>query len=147
MTRQRPSSAISHQSSRLVFSWPVRVYYEDTDFGGVVYYANYLKFMERARTEWLRSLGFAQTGLAADHGVMFVVRSIALKYLKPARMDDPLEVSVELAVAGASHIGLVQRVQRGEECLVTATVDIACVQTDTFKPARIPAPITEKIEK
>jgi acyl-CoA thioester hydrolase len=127
------------------FSWPVRVYYEDTDLGGVVYYANYLKFLERARTEWLRSLGFAQTELAARSGVVFVVRSIALDYLKPARFDDLLAITVELADAGASRIGLAQRVLRGEECLVTATVDIACVQTATFKPVRIPGDLVEKI--
>ena len=127
------------------FSWPVRVYYEDTDLGGVVYYANYLKFMERARTAWLGSLGFTQTGLATANGVVFVVRSISLDYLKPARLDDMLEITVALADAGASRIGLAQRVQRGAECLVTATVDVACVQTATFKPARIPAPIREKL--
>jgi acyl-CoA thioester hydrolase len=129
------------------FSWPVRVYYEDTDLGGVVYYANYLKFLERARTEWLRSLGFAQTELAARHGVVFVVRSIALEYLKPARFDDELQVTVELADAGASRIGLAQRVQRGGECLVTATVDVACVQTATFKPVRIPAHLIDQMQE
>jgi acyl-CoA thioester hydrolase len=111
----------------------------------VVYYANYLKILDSARTEWLRSLGFAQSELAARHGVVFVVRSIALDYLKPARFDDMLEITVALADAGASRIGLAQRVRRGEECLVTATVDIACVQTDTFKPVRIPGPIRERL--
>jgi acyl-CoA thioester hydrolase len=130
-----------------MFTWPVRVYYEDTDLGGVVYYANYLKFLERARTEWLRSLGFMQTELAAAHGVVFVVRSIALDYLKPARFDDSLEVSVELADIGASRIGLAQRVRRGAEDLVTADVDIACVHTATFKPARIPGVILAAMEK
>jgi acyl-CoA thioester hydrolase len=129
------------------FSWPVRVYYEDTDLGGVVYYANYLKFLERARTEWLRSLGFAQTELAAAHGVVFVVRSIGLDYLKPARFDDSLEVTVEIADTGASRIGLAQRVRRGAEDLVTADVDIACVHTATFRPARIPGAILAAMEK
>jgi acyl-CoA thioester hydrolase len=129
------------------FSWPVRVYYEDTDLGGVVYYANYLKFLERARTEWLRSLGFAQTVLAADHGVVFVVRSIALDYLKPARFDDQLDVKVEIADIGASRIGLAQRVRRGADDLMTANVDIACVQTTTFKPVRIPGAILAAMGK
>jgi len=129
------------------FSWPVRVYYEDTDLGGVVYYANYLKFLERARTEWLRSLGFAQTELAARHGVAFVVRAIALDYLKPARFDDMLDITVALAEAGASRIGVAQRVRRGAEDLVTADVDIACVHTATFKPARIPGHLIEKIRE
>ena len=123
------------------------MYYEDTDLGGVVYYANYLKFLERARTEWLRSLGYGQTELAARHGVVFVVRSIALDYLKPARFDDMLEITVALADLGASRIGLAQRVQRADACLVTATVDIACVQTTTFKPVRIPGHLAEKIGK
>ena len=123
------------------------MYYEDTDLGGVVYYANYLKFLERARTEWLRSLGFAQTVLAAEHGVVFVVRSIALDYLKPARFDDQLDVTVEIADTGASRIGLAQRVRRGADDLVTASVDIACVHTATFKPVRIPATILAAMGK
>ena len=146
MTRLRRSSPVTRHSSP-VFSWPVRVYYEDTDLGGVVYYANYLKFLERARTEWLRSLGYAQTELATVNGVVFVVRSIALDYLKPARFDDSLEVTVELADTGASRIGLAQRVRRGAEDLVTADVDIACVHTATFKPVRIPGTILAAIGK
>jgi acyl-CoA thioester hydrolase len=134
-------------AARQVFSWGVRVYYEDTDLGGVVYYANYLKFLERARTEWLRSLGFAQSELASVHGVVFVVRSISLDYLKPARFDDALEITVSLADVGASRIGLAQLVRRGTEGLVAADVDIACVHTATFKPVRIPVPLIEKIEK
>jgi acyl-CoA thioester hydrolase len=112
-----------------------------------VYYANYLRFLERARTEWLRSLGFAQTELASEHGVVFVVRSIALDYLKPARFDDQLDVTVEIADTGASRIGLAQRVRRGADDLVTADVDIACVQTVTFKPVRIPGAILAAIGK
>jgi acyl-CoA thioester hydrolase len=123
----------------------VRVYYEDTDLGGVVYYANYLRFLERARTEWLRSLGYAQSELASAHGVAFVVRSIALDYLKPARFDDALEVTVEIGDVGASRIGLRQRVRRGAEDLVAADVDIACVHTATFKPVKIPGPLIAKI--
>jgi acyl-CoA thioester hydrolase len=126
------------------FSWPVRVYYEDTDLGGVVYYANYLKFLERARTEWLRSLGFDQTELAAAHRVVFVVRAISLDYLKPARFDDILDVTVSLNDVGASRIGIAQRVRRGAEDLMTADVDLACVNTATFKPVRIPAAVIEK---
>jgi acyl-CoA thioester hydrolase len=127
------------------FSWPVRVYYEDTDAGGVVYYANYLRFLERARTEWLRSLGFEQTALAAVHHVVFVVRSISLDFLKPSRIDDTLAVTVESAEAGASRIALAQRVTRGGEDLVVAQVELACVNTDTFRPVRIPGPVIAKI--
>ncbi|HEY0338651.1 MAG TPA: YbgC/FadM family acyl-CoA thioesterase, partial [Burkholderiales bacterium] len=97
---------------REAFIWPVRVYYEDTDAGGVVYYANYLKFTERARTEWLRAAGFEQTDLAEAHGVIFVVRAFAIDYLKPARFNDTLQVSVELTKVGAGQIDLAQRVSR-----------------------------------
>jgi acyl-CoA thioester hydrolase len=125
--------------------WPVRVYYEDTDLGGVVYYANYLKFLERARTEWLRALGVEQTALATEHRVIFVVRSIALEYLKPAAFNDELVVTVELEGTGAGQILLVQRVTRGTEELATARVRIACVNTATFRPVRIPRPLSDKI--
>ena len=127
------------------FSWPVRVYYEDTDLGGVVYYANYLRYLERARTEWLRAHGFEQSVLAAVHHVVFVVRSISLDFLKPARYDDELEVSVEPLDIGASRIELAQRVRHGREELVTARVEIACVNTATFKPVKIPGPVIDKI--
>jgi acyl-CoA thioester hydrolase len=127
------------------FSWPVRVYYEDTDRGGVVYHANYLKYLERARTEWLRAQGFEQSALAAVHHVMFVVRRIALDFLKPARFDDTLEVSVEPRAIGASRIELAQRVRRGQEELVAAQVEIACVNTSAFKPVRIPGPVIARI--
>ena len=139
------SSLITHHPSPRVFSWPVRVYYEDTDLGGVVYYANYLKFLERARTEWLRARGFEQTALAAVHEVMFIVRSVALDYRKPARFNDELEVTVELREIGASRIALHQVVRRGKEELVAAQVEIACVNTATFRPVRIPEPVFTKI--
>ena len=131
----------------LRFSWPVRVYYEDTDAGGVVYYANYLRFLERARTEWLRAMGFEQTALAAVHQVVFVVRSVSLEFLKPSRIDDTLEITVEPAEVGASRIRLAQRVARGGDALVTAQVELACVNTSTFRPVRIPGPVIEKIGK
>lgn len=127
------------------FSWPVRVYYEDTDRGGVVYHANYLKYLERARTEWLRAAGFEQTALAAVHAVVFVVRSITLDYLKPARFDDALEVTVELRETGASRLVMHQLVKRGGEELVAAQVEIACVNTASFKPVRIPGPVIARI--
>ena len=144
MRSKRPSPVTRHPSSR-AFAWPVRVYYEDTDLGGVVYYANYLKFLERARTEWLRARGFEQTALAAVHGVMFIVRSIALDYRKPARFNDQLEVTVELRDIGASRIALNQVVRRGQEDLASAQVEIACVNTATFRPVRIPEPVVTRI--
>ena len=135
---RRPGQFIIHNSSFSIFSWRVRVYYEDTDLGGVVYYANYLKFLERARTEWLRALGVEQTALAAEHRVIFVVRSIALEYLKPAAFNDELVVTVELEESGAVQIRLLQRITRGADELATARVRIACVNTATFRPVRIP---------
>ena len=143
--RAKHLAPITHHPSPITFSWPVRVYYEDTDRGGVVYHANYLKYLERARTEWLRARGFEQSALAAVHHVMFVVRSISLDFLKPARFDDELEVSVEPLDFGASRIELAQRARRGREDLVTARVEIACVNTVTFKPVRIPGPVIARI--
>jgi acyl-CoA thioester hydrolase len=129
----------------VIFKWPVRVYYEDTDLGGVVYYANYLKFMERARTEWLRALGFEQTALARDHGVVFVVSSLAIDYLKPAAFNDELTVTVELEKLGAAQIVVKQTVARAGQPLAAASVRIGCVNTATFRPARIPEPVVTRI--
>ncbi len=123
----------------------MRVYYEDTDAAGVVFYANYLKFMERARTEWLRSLGFEQTTLFHDHNVVFVVRALAIEYLRPALFNDTLEVTVALKTARGGLIEVAQTIRRGAHTLVTAAVKIACVNTRSFKPVRIPKPILEKL--
>jgi len=121
------------------------VYYEDTDSAGVVYYANYLKFIERARTEWLRALGFEQNELAAQHQVVFVVRAVAIEYLKPSLFNDRLQATVELAKVGNSQIVLMQRVMRENEELVTAEVRVACVNAATFRPVRIPKAIITRI--
>jgi acyl-CoA thioester hydrolase len=127
------------------FRWPVRVYYEDTDAAGVVYYANYLKYLERARTEWLRALGFEQPALARDHGVVFAVRALNIEYLRAARFDDQLLVESACVELRGSVIVLDQTVKRGDETLVTATVRVACVNTCTFKPVRIPITIAGRI--
>lgn len=127
------------------FSWPVRVYYEDTDAGGVVYYANYLNFMERARTEWLRALGYEQPQMAKTHGVLFVVRAVHIDYLKPSRFDDSLQVTVEVVNVGGSRIRFAQRVLRGNEEVACAEVDVVCVSTDSFRPARVPAEMRIRI--
>lgn len=127
------------------FNWPVRVYYEDTDSAGVVYYANYLRFLERARTEWLRAIGFEQTDLAAQHGIVFVVRTLSIDYIRPARFNDELGISVELARVGAGQINIMQRVTRGAEALASAEVKVACVSAASFKPVRIPAPLLTTI--
>jgi acyl-CoA thioester hydrolase len=123
----------------------VRVYYEDTDAGGIVYYANYLKYMERARTEWLRSLGFEQLKLSRDHNLVFVVRALAIEFLRPALFNDLLEAGVELIDARGSLIEVAQTIRRGTLTLVTAEVKVACVNTRSFKPVRIPQLILEKI--
>ena len=127
------------------FSWPVRVYYEDTDAAGVVYYANYLRYFERARTEWLRALGFEQTDLATQFGIVFVVRSINVEYRLPARFNDALSIGVELGDVGASQIVLNQRVMRDNGLLVEARVRLACVNIAAMKAVRMPKPLQIKI--
>jgi acyl-CoA thioester hydrolase len=141
-TRVADTTAISESQP---FLWPVRVYYEDTDAGGVVYYANYLKFIERARTEWLRAEGYEQTDLAQQHGIVFVVRSAAIDYLKPARFNDTLHVTVELIKVGAGHIDLLQRVMREDELIAKASVKVACVGMRTLRPVRIPQSLATRI--
>jgi acyl-CoA thioester hydrolase len=133
------------RSAIRAFHWPVRIYYEDTDSGGVVYHANYLKFMERARTEWLRAEGFEQTALASEHRVMFVVREVRIEYLKPARFDDLLDVSVELHELRRSSVVLAQAVHCGE-LLARAEAKLVCVDHGTFKPVRIPQSIKQQLE-
>ncbi len=123
-----------------VFSWPARVYWEDTDGGGIVYYANYLRFLERSRTEWLRSLGFSQQALAREPGVLFAVVSIAVEYRRPARLDDELEVTCEPSVDGMVAIRFGQSILRAheEKPLVTAQVRVACVDAQTMRPRKLP---------
>ena len=120
------------------FLWPVRVYYEDTDAGGVVFYANYLRFMERARTEWLRERGFEQPAMAENLRVLFVVRAVQIDFLKPSRFNDSLQVSVEVDNVGGSRIRFLQSVLHGDEERVRAVVDVVCVSTDSFRPVRMP---------
>jgi acyl-CoA thioester hydrolase len=120
------------------FSWPVRVYYEDTDAGGVVYYANYMKYFERARTEWLRSFGLNQDKLAQDEGLIFVVRRARLDFARPARLDELLEVTVEPLKLAHVYVDLVQEVRRGAQMLAQAEVRVACLDQRSFKPAVMP---------
>jgi acyl-CoA thioester hydrolase len=139
---------MERESQPLAFTHPVRVYYEDTDAGGVVYYANYLKFLERCRTEWLRALGCDQTELLRDPGIVFVVRSVHLEYLKPARLGDLVTVELEVEKITRSQIFFRQRVLRGEarEELAGGTVRIVCVRLDKMKPASIPAALRAQLE-
>ena len=129
------------------FEWPLRVYYEDTDAGGVVYYANYLKYLERARTEWLRQLGFGQDELMRESGIVFAVRRVEIDYLLPARLDDLLVVQAEIAAAGKASLTFAQRIVRPPDtALIRATVKVACIDRERFRPTAIPAFIREKIE-
>jgi acyl-CoA thioester hydrolase len=122
-----------------IFSLPIRVYFQDTDAGGVVYHASYVNFMERARTEWLREhCGYSNAGLMKEFGVVFVVRSLKLEYLKPALLDDLLGVTAQVKETGRSRVLLKQDVLRGEEKLVEAEVHLVCVAVDSFKPVSVP---------
>ena len=131
------------------FRFSVRVYWEDTDAGGVVFYANYLKFFERARTEWLRSLGFSQQRLRIDAGVVFIVAETSIRYLSPARLDDLLDVSVVVTQAGRASMTLAQQAWRvdtaGPSLLCEGQIRIGCVDGASFRPRRIPSDILDTI--
>jgi acyl-CoA thioester hydrolase len=127
------------------FSIPVRVYYEDTDAGGVVYYANYLRFMERARTEWLRDLGFEQDELSRNEGVVFAVRSANVEFIKAARFNELLNVTVERVKHGKASLTLQQQVLRDDELVCSSEVRLACVDQVSFVPKAIPASIMKKL--
>jgi acyl-CoA thioester hydrolase len=127
------------------FVWPVRVYYEDTDAGGVVYYANYLKFMERARTEYLRSLGHEQDKLIINEEIIFAVRSVSVDYLKPAHFNQLLQVSAEITDFKKVSLEFHQQITHDSQLLVTGNVRIACLDVKTLKPKVIPEHLFEQI--
>lgn len=129
-----------------VFTLPVRVYFEDTDAGGVVYYANYLKYLERCRTEWLRSDGHQQGELLREASIAFVVRSISADYLKPARLDDLLSVSMEVERITRAQIFFRQSIRRGDEELLTAQVQVVCVNPAQMKIVSIPTLLRTQLE-
>lgn len=129
------------------FVLPVRVYWEDTDAGGIVYYANYLKFMERARTEWLRALGCDQGRIRLRHRLQFVVARANVEYRRPARFDDRLDVDVRVLALRRASIGLAQHVRSAErELLCRAEVKVGCVDVDTFRPRAIPTSLRQELE-
>lgn len=132
------------------FTWPVRVYWEDTDAGGVVFYANYLKFFERARTEWLRSLGVQQQALRATTGGMFVVSQTNVRYHRPARLDDELVVTTRALEIGRAGLTIGQQAHRRHDTpavlLCEATIRIGWVMGDTFRPARMPPNLLEVLQ-
>jgi acyl-CoA thioester hydrolase len=127
--------------------FPVRVYYEDTDSGGVVYYANYLRFLERARTEVLRGLGFEQAQLARETGIAFAVRSLQIEYLKPARLDDLLEIVTTIGELGRAQVIFLQRLEREGELLVDATVRVACLDLAKGRAAAMPKEMHNKLKE
>ena len=128
-----------------VFSLPIRVYFQDTDAGGVVYHGSYVNFLERARTEWLRECyGYSNAGLMREFGVVFVVRSLKLDYLKPALLDDLLAVSAQLKEVGRSRVSLQQLVKRGDVVLMEAEINLVCVTVDGFKPVSVPDVLSEQ---
>ena len=133
----------------LPFRFELRVYWEDTDAGGVVFYANYLKFFERARTEWLRSLGHQQERIRVETGAVFVVTDTAVRYLRPARLDDLIAVTVDVQHAGRAQMTIAQqawrRAPQGDELLAEGTIRIGCVDAGTFRPQRIPKSIANSL--
>ncbi|MEA5098462.1 MAG: tol-pal system-associated acyl-CoA thioesterase [Burkholderiaceae bacterium] len=127
------------------FSWPVRVYFEDTDSGGVVYYANYLKFFERARSEWLRAIDVSQQDLIDRHKIMFVVAGATVDYLAPARLDDDLKITVSVKRLGRASVEFAQQVWCANTLLTNAQIKVACVGCGSMRPQTFPQEVLEKI--
>ena len=127
------------------FRWQIRVYYEDTDAAGIVYYANFLRFFERARTEWLRALGVSQQRLAAEEGLQFVVVQADVSFVKPARLDDALVATAAIAERARSFLTFAQELLRGDELLARARVKVACVDRSSLAPRRLPDWLNQKL--
>jgi acyl-CoA thioester hydrolase len=139
------SAAVEHAArDPAVFRWTVRVYFEDTDAAGIVYYANYLKYFERCRTEWLRSLGIDQRELAQRRRLQFVVAEMSVQYLRPARLDDTLTIDAAIAERARSYLVFQQQARRGDELLASARVKVACVDAGRMAPTRLPAALLEQ---
>ena len=129
-----------------VFSWPTRVYWEDTDAGGVVYHAQYLAFLERARTEWLRARGKGQELLRAEHDLVFAVRAMRIDFRNPARLDDALQVTVALRECRRASLVIVQSIRRGDALLLDAEVRVAALSAATFRPKPIPQTLYDELD-
>ena len=136
----------AQQSPLFTFDFPQRVYFEDTDAGGVVYHAQYVKFLERARTEWLRYLGFTNSELERKYKMLFVVSEIAVEFIRPARLDDAINISVAIENLGRVRLTFHQEIRRGEDILVKARVTVATVAAEGFKPIEIPMDLKKKME-
>lgn len=141
------AAGASDARTAAVFSLPVRVYYQDTDSGGVVYHGNYLNFFERARTEWLRALGFDVNGLARTHDLLFIVRELSVNYLQPAIVDDLLSVTAGIAHLGRAQFTLEQCVRRHDSLLARGWVNLACVSAGGLKPVRLPADVHAVLDR
>lgn len=128
-----------------VFTWPVRVYYEDTDAGGIVFYANYLKFFERARTEWLRAAGIGQQDLIASDNAGFVVKSATIDYHAPARLDDEITLTLAVEKLGRASVQFVQKAYRGDVLLAEASVKVGCVDLASVRPRSLPGHVADKM--
>ena len=139
-------AAQSVKSTIRPFVIPVRVYYEDTDAGGIVYHATYLRFMERARTDFLRHLGFEHQRLSAEFGVQFVVTELTVKYLQPARLDDLLEVAVSVKSPGGARVVFAQAIAHNGQVLTRGTITVACLELDSMRPVPIPGLLREKMK-
>jgi acyl-CoA thioester hydrolase len=133
------------RSMTAAFAHEVRVYWEDTDAGGIVFFANYLKFFERARTEWLRAAGLGQQHLRDHFGVLFVVADTQVKFLAPARLDDTLRITVQACTPRGATLALAQTAWRERACLVDSRVTLACVDAGTLRPRRIPKPVLDTL--
>ncbi len=136
----------AQQTPLFTFDFPLRVYFEDTDAGGVVYHAQYIKFLERARTEWLRYLGFTNSDLERRYKMLWVVSELAIEFVKPAKLDDSIVISVSIENLGRVRCTFFQEIRRGDEILVKAKVMVATVSADGFKPIEIPADLRRKME-
>ena len=137
----------SAERRREPFRFAIRVYYEDTDAGGIVYYANYLKYMERARTEWLGSLGYELTALERVEGIVFVVHRVEIDYRMPAKLGERIDVTVTLVELNRASMLIEQDVLRGDDSLTHARVALACLAREGLRPMRIPAPLHERLER
>ncbi len=129
-----------------IFRWAVRIYYEDTDAGGIVYYANYLKYFERARTEWLRHVGINQVEMAHQYQAMFVVKSSALDYHLPAQLDDELQITTVVEKLGRASLVFVQEAWRKDQCLVSGRFKVGCVDAESVRPCAIPASVLHVVQ-
>jgi acyl-CoA thioester hydrolase len=141
------SSRFNHQQMKIKnFIWPIRVYYEDTDAGGVVFYANYLKFFERARTEMLRAMGYEQDELIVNEGIIFAVCSVQVDYLLPARFNELIQVSAEVILTKKVSLTFEQLIKRGDDVLCKSIIRIACLDAKTMRPKAIPENLLELLK-